>query len=93
MDFPKFGESMSSSDVTNFIEQYENFLTLRPLSDQELLGTLNAVFQDPARSWWQATKVSGRGVEVDPDKVAAICSPSAVVRTTVAVFYGRMELD
>ncbi|KAL6461592.1 hypothetical protein MHYP_G00297360 [Metynnis hypsauchen] len=56
MDFPKFGDSTSSSDVTNFIEQCENFLTLRPLSDLELLGTLNAVLQGPARSWWQATK-------------------------------------
>ncbi|KAL6477524.1 hypothetical protein MHYP_G00133590 [Metynnis hypsauchen] len=56
MDFPKFGESTSSSDVTNFIEQCENFLTLRPVSDQELLGALNAVLQGPARSWWQATK-------------------------------------
>ncbi|KAL7842586.1 hypothetical protein SRHO_G00242750 [Serrasalmus rhombeus] len=56
MDFPKFGESTISSDVTNFIEQCENFLTLQPLSDQELLGTLDAVLQGPARSWWQAAK-------------------------------------
>ncbi|KAL6485997.1 hypothetical protein MHYP_G00053890 [Metynnis hypsauchen] len=56
MDFPKFGDSTGSSDVTNFIEQCENFLTLWPLSDQELLGTLNAVLQGPAWSWWQATK-------------------------------------
>lgn len=37
MDFPKFGESTSLAEVTNFIEQCENFLSLRPFNDQELI--------------------------------------------------------
>jgi len=63
MEFPQFGESRDSADVTDFIEQCENFLTLRPLSDIELLGTLNAVLQGPAQSWWLAarSKVSNWG--------------------------------
>ena len=56
MEFPQFGESRSSTDVTEFIEQCENFLTLRPLSDVELVGTLNAVLKGPARSWWSAAR-------------------------------------
>ncbi|XP_077053567.1 uncharacterized protein LOC143704722 [Siphateles boraxobius] len=56
MEFPQFGESRGSTDVTDFIEQCENFLTLRPLSDIELIGTLNAVLKGPARSWWLAAR-------------------------------------
>uniref|UniRef100_A0A672I2T7 Retrotransposon gag domain-containing protein n=1 Tax=Salarias fasciatus TaxID=181472 RepID=A0A672I2T7_SALFA len=56
MEFPKFGESRSSADIVDFIEQCENFLTLRPLCDAELMGTLNAVLKGPARSWWLATR-------------------------------------
>uniref|UniRef100_A0AAV2MR68 Retrotransposon gag domain-containing protein n=2 Tax=Knipowitschia caucasica TaxID=637954 RepID=A0AAV2MR68_KNICA len=56
MEFPQFGESRNSSDVTDFVEQCENFLTLRPLSDIELMGTLNTVLKGPARSWWLAAR-------------------------------------
>uniref|UniRef100_A0AAV2ITY3 Retrotransposon gag domain-containing protein n=1 Tax=Knipowitschia caucasica TaxID=637954 RepID=A0AAV2ITY3_KNICA len=56
MEFPQFGESRNSSDVTDFVEQCENFLTLRPLSDIELIGTLNTVLKGPARSWWLAAR-------------------------------------
>ena len=56
MEFPKFGVSRGSTDVTDFIEQCENFLSLRPLSDTKLLGTLNTVLKGPARSWWLAAR-------------------------------------
>ncbi len=56
MEFPQFGESRSSSAVTDFIEQCENFLTLCPLSDLEFTGTLNAVLKGPAWSWWIAAR-------------------------------------
>lgn len=56
MDFPKFGESTGTKDVTDFVEQCENFLSLRPLSDLELMGTLGTVLKGPAHSWWRATK-------------------------------------
>ena len=56
MEFPQFGESRSSVDVTEFIEQCENVITLRPPSGIEFTGTLNAVLKRPVRSWWQAAR-------------------------------------
>ena len=56
MEFPRFGESRSSAEVTEFIEQCENFFTLRPLSGKELMGTLSSVLKGPARSWWMAAR-------------------------------------
>ncbi len=56
LDFPTFGDTRDSSDVLNFIEQCENFLDLRPLSNHELLGALSAVLKGPALSWWKAAK-------------------------------------
>lgn len=34
VDFPQFGDSKKSADVTIFIEQCESFLSLRPMSDR-----------------------------------------------------------
>lgn len=48
LEFPTFGTACKSSDVLNFIEQCENFLDLRPLSNHELLGTLSTVLKGPA---------------------------------------------
>lgn len=42
--------------MTKFIEQCENFLSLWPLSDVELIGALNSVLKGPPRSWWIATR-------------------------------------
>ncbi|XP_036066205.1 uncharacterized protein LOC118598098, partial [Oryzias melastigma] len=56
MDFPTFGTSSDSSAVLTFIEQCENYLDIRPLSNHELLGALSAVLKGPALSWWKATK-------------------------------------
>ncbi|XDV22120.1 hypothetical protein PO909_027079 [Leuciscus waleckii] len=52
MEFPQFGESRESTDVTDFIEQCENFLTLRPLSDFELVeieDQLRSQVQSPSQ--------------------------------------------
>lgn len=56
LEFPTFGTTNESSDVLHFIEQCENFLELRPLSNHELLGALSTVLKGPALSWWKATK-------------------------------------
>ncbi|XP_076143536.1 uncharacterized protein LOC143125720 [Alosa pseudoharengus] len=40
----------------SFIDQCENFFTLRPLSDVELIGTINSVLKGPAWSWWLAAR-------------------------------------
>uniref|UniRef100_A0A3P9MP57 Gypsy retrotransposon integrase-like protein 1 n=1 Tax=Oryzias latipes TaxID=8090 RepID=A0A3P9MP57_ORYLA len=56
LDFPSFGTSSESSDVVIFIEQCENYLDIRPLSNHELMGALSAVLKGPALSWWKATK-------------------------------------
>lgn len=58
LEFPQFGlaDKTSSVDVTDFIEQCENFLSLRPLSDAELIGALSTVLKGPAHSWWVATR-------------------------------------
>ena len=56
LEFPTFGATTETSDVLAFVEQCENFLELRPLSNRELLGALSSVFKGPANSWWQAAK-------------------------------------
>ena len=56
LQFPVFGESREATEVFNYIEQCENFLTLRPLTDGELMATLSATFKGPAKSWWTAEK-------------------------------------
>ncbi|KAL2083767.1 hypothetical protein ACEWY4_021540 [Coilia grayii] len=56
MDFPTFASSKDSADVLNFIEQCENFLSMRPLANHELMGALSAVLKGPALSWWKTAK-------------------------------------
>ncbi len=58
LEFPTFGEHCETCDVLEFIEKCENFLSLRPLTDVELLATINAVLTGPARSWWVAEKLN-----------------------------------
>ncbi|CAL9684709.1 unnamed protein product [Knipowitschia caucasica] len=56
LEFPTFGPDSEAADVLNFIEQCENFLEIRPLSNPELIGTLTTVLKGPALSWWKAAK-------------------------------------
>lgn len=56
LEFPTFGPNIETSDVLNFVEQCENFLEIRPLSNHELIGTLSSVLKGPALSWWKAAK-------------------------------------
>ncbi|RXN23822.1 Transposon Ty3-I Gag-Pol [Labeo rohita] len=57
LEFPTFGQPRETCDVLEFIEKCENFLSLRPLTDVELLATINAVLTGAARSWWAAEKL------------------------------------
>lgn len=56
LEFPRFGEIRETRDVMEFVEHCEHFLTLRLLSDIELVATLNAVLTGPTRSWWLAER-------------------------------------
>ena len=56
IDFPRFKDSRDTGDVLNFIEKCENFLTLRPMTDAELTGTLGTILEGPAHSWWMAER-------------------------------------
>ncbi len=58
LDFPTFGQHRETCDVLEFIEECENFLSLRALTDVELLATINAVLTGPVRSWWAAEKLN-----------------------------------
>lgn len=60
LEFPTFGQNRETCDVLDFIEKCENFLSLRPLTNVELLATINAVLTGPARSWWAAEKLKIR---------------------------------
>ncbi|KAL7841255.1 hypothetical protein SRHO_G00249460 [Serrasalmus rhombeus] len=57
LEFPTFGETRDAAGVLDFMEKCENFLSLRLLTDNELMATLSAVLTGPARSWWMAEKI------------------------------------
>lgn len=55
VEFPSFGSS-DQSDPVAFIEQCEEYLAIRPLSDYEMLASLTSVLEDPAKDWWLTEK-------------------------------------
>lgn len=58
LEFPTFRQHRETCNVLEFIEKCENFLSLRALTDVELLATINAVLTGSARSWWAAEKLN-----------------------------------
>lgn len=56
LELPTFGPSWQSAEVLGFVEQVENFLELRPLTNPELMGALSTVLKGPALSWCKAAK-------------------------------------
>lgn len=48
--------SSDQSDPVAFIEQCEEYLAIRPLSDYEMLASLTSVLKDTAKDWWLAEK-------------------------------------
>lgn len=58
LDFPSFSNTLED-DPVSFIEHCEEYLAVRPLSDDEILASLSAVLKGTAKDWWMAER---RGV-------------------------------
>lgn len=56
LKFPSFGDSCETAEMLNFMEQCENFLEIRHLPSNKLIGTLSMVLKGPTQSWWKAEK-------------------------------------
>lgn len=49
---PTFGGRNDSPDPLQYLERCDGFLTLNPLTDEELIATLRNVLHGTARDWW-----------------------------------------
>lgn len=58
LDFPSFSNTLED-DPVSFIERCEEYLDVRPLSDDDILASLSAVLKGTAKDWWMA---EGRSV-------------------------------
>lgn len=50
--FPTFGRLNDTPDLLQILERCEDFLAFNPLTDEELIATLQNVLQRIARDWW-----------------------------------------
>ncbi|XP_057205890.1 uncharacterized protein LOC130564036 [Triplophysa rosa] len=57
LDFPSFSNNLED-DPVSFIERCEEYLTVRPLTDDEILASLSAVLKGTAKDWWMAERRS-----------------------------------
>ncbi len=55
IDFPGLRNSEDEDPVV-FLEHCEEYFTVRPLSDSEILTSLTAVLKGTAKDWWWAEK-------------------------------------
>lgn len=58
LQFPTFGRMEDSPDPLLYLEKCKDFLSINPLSDEELMVTLRNVLYGTARDWWDVTRVS-----------------------------------
>lgn len=56
MEFPSFGKKEDSTDPLLYLERCRDFLTLRPLTDEELMATMGNVLHGTARDWWDVAR-------------------------------------
>ncbi len=55
LDFPCFSNRQDEDPIL-FVECCEEYFAVRPLSDQEILASLNTVLKETAKDWWQAER-------------------------------------
>uniref|UniRef100_A0A3B1JJM2 Gypsy retrotransposon integrase-like protein 1 n=1 Tax=Astyanax mexicanus TaxID=7994 RepID=A0A3B1JJM2_ASTMX len=58
LEFPKYGGPGEETDPITFIEKCEEFLAVRPLTNQETLAALTSVLSGTAKDWWKAERKS-----------------------------------
>lgn len=52
--FPNFGRP--EDDPTLYLEKCQDFLTLKPMSNEEILATLRSVLNGTAKDWWETVR-------------------------------------
>lgn len=57
IQFPCFGRLEDCDDPLIFLEKCYDFMTLHPLSDEELIATLRNVLHGTARDWWDVARL------------------------------------
>ena len=56
VEFPCFGDKGGDLDPISYLEKCEEFLSVRPLADPEILAVLNSVLRGTAKDWWKAER-------------------------------------
>lgn len=54
--FPTFGSPEDDVDPLCFLSKCNDFLSIRPLTDLEVLATLRSVLHGTARDWWEIAR-------------------------------------
>ena len=57
LQFPCFGRMEDCSDPLLYVEKCNDYLSLNPLSDEEILATMSCVLHGTARDWWDVTRL------------------------------------
>ncbi|RXN25058.1 Retrovirus-related Pol poly from transposon [Labeo rohita] len=57
LEFPTFDNS-DPEDAVTFIERVEEYLDLRPLTNEELLASLSVVLKGTGKDWWRAKRAN-----------------------------------
>lgn len=56
LEFPTFRILNDATDPLQYLERCEDFHTLSPLSDEELIATMHNVLHGTARDWWDVAR-------------------------------------
>lgn len=58
LEFPTFGRKEDDSDPLMSIEKCQDYLALNPLTNKELIATLQNVLHGTAHDWWDVARFS-----------------------------------
>lgn len=56
LQFPTYGKLEDPPDPLQYLERCEDYLSLNPLTDEELMATLRNVLHGTARDWWDVAR-------------------------------------